>query len=317
MGRRRRGKGAKDAKWHGVLNVNKPSGVTSRDVVNVVQRRLRPAKVGHAGTLDPLACGVLVVCVGQATRLIRLVQQLPKVYLGEFQLGAMSDTDDSEGEVRKIDAPLPTREQIATCLPNFVGDVMQQPPAYSAIRVQGKRAYDLARDGEDVQLQPRPVRIDSLEMVDWAPPKLTLHIVCGSGVYIRSIGRDLGQQLGCGAIMTGLERSAIGSLERSGGVALERLESADSPEELAQFLLPVRAAADHLPTLVFDESRLTSLGHGQKVPLTDEELGAAPLMALGANQECQIVDQRQQLRAIAKWDRGAVRATINFLRREN
>lgn len=313
MGRRRQGgKSSRKARWHGVFNVRKPSGVTSREVVNVIQRQLRPSKVGHAGTLDPLAAGVLVVCVGTATRLIRLVQQLPKTYIAKFQLGAVSDTDDVEGVVRQVDSPLPTLEQVRSCLPSFLGQVMQRPPSYSAVRIGGKRAYAMAREGESVDLQPRPVRIDRVKLLEWQPPALTLRIDCGSGVYIRSIGRDLGQQLGCGAVMSDLERTAIGNFDEEQAVPLAALEEAHTADDLVQQLLPVGAAAAHLPQLVWDEPRLAKLGHGQRVPLDSQELALSD--QVHPDVEWQICDQENRLRAIANVEHGAARATINLPR---
>ncbi len=147
----------------GLLNINKPGGMTSRDAVDLVQRLARPAKVGHAGTLDPLATGVLVLCVGAATRLIEYVQRMPKRYTGTFLLGRHSPTEDCDGEVTMlVDPPIPTLGQVEAAVKQFVGRLMQRPPAYSALKVAGRRAYDLARRGEDVQLQPRPIEVHSL-----------------------------------------------------------------------------------------------------------------------------------------------------------
>ena len=196
----------------GFLNLNKPAGVTSRDVVNQVQRLVRPEKVGHAGTLDPLATGVLVVCVGRATRLTEYVQRMPKHYSATFLFGRQSDTEDIDGQVIELaDPPQPKRDQIEATLPKFLGEIQQVPPAYSALKVEGRRAYDLARRGEDVQLAARPVVIYELRIVAYEYPELRLDIVCGSGTYVRSLGRNIARTVGTQAVMSALVRTAIGN----------------------------------------------------------------------------------------------------------
>ena len=195
----------------GILNLNKPVGCTSRDAVNRVQRLIRPVKVGHAGTLDPLAQGVLVLCLGPATRLIERVQQMPKHYRGTFRLGCHSPTDDTEGEVVPLSgATPPPRAAITAALGQFVGRIHQRPPAYSALKIGGQRAYHLARKGQAVTLPLRPVTIHALSINRFEYPELVLDIECGSGTYIRSLGRDLAKVVGTAAVMTGLTRTAIG-----------------------------------------------------------------------------------------------------------
>lgn len=199
--------------WRGVLNLWKPRGWTSREAVNHVQRLApRRTKIGHAGTLDPLAEGVLVVCIGPATRLIEFAQRGRKRYLATFALGVTSTTDDSDGEIlSRRPAGAVTRDQLEALLPEFVGTISQTPPRFSAVHVQGARAYDLARRGEDFDLAPRDVEIFSITLADWMPPHFQLEVECGSGVYIRSLGRDLGERLGVGAMMTALVRTAVGT----------------------------------------------------------------------------------------------------------
>lgn len=195
----------------GILNLNKPKGVTSRDVVNVVQKLVRPIKVGHAGTLDPMATGVLVVCLGKATRLISKIQDRPKSYVAEFTLGQTSDTDDSTGKVTETDIAEPIDQHaIHDALEHFVGKIQQVPPAYSAVRVKGQRAYKMARDGQQVELQAKEVNVHSVNIVHYDWPKLVVDVRCGSGTYIRSIARDLGQALNTGGLMSALQRTQIG-----------------------------------------------------------------------------------------------------------
>lgn len=201
------------AKFFGVLNLLKPEGITSRDLVNRVQRLVKPAKVGHAGTLDPMATGVLLVCVGPATKLISLLQSGTKTYRTEFTLGMSSDTDDATGKINLPETPAEPRQlaEIMPYLEAMTGNVLQVPPDFSAVHVNGQRAYTLARRGESLELNAKTVRIDEIKILDYAWPKLELEITCGSGTYIRSIARDLGLQLGCGALMSRLERTRVGN----------------------------------------------------------------------------------------------------------
>ncbi len=247
---------------HGVLNIDKPAGCTSRDVVDHVQRLVRPAKVGHAGTLDPLATGVLVVCVGQAARLIEYVQRLPKSYRAEFLLGRSSDTEDVEGQVVELACPtVPTRDQIVAAAGRFVGEIQQRPPRYSALKVAGRRAYDLARAGQQVELAPRTVVVYQLAVRQYEYPRLVLDVTCGSGTYVRSLGRDLAEALGTAAVMAALRRTAIGSFRVEDAVPPDAL----TRDTLPQHLLPLQRAVEALPTLQLEADALRRLRHGQRV----------------------------------------------------
>ncbi len=204
----------------GILNLHKPPNVTSRDVVNVVQRIVKPVKVGHAGTLDPMATGVLLVCVGKATKLISLLQRSPKTYVAEFTLGQTSDTDDSTGNVQHSESAVtPHQDQIEAALESLTGPIQQVPPAFSAVRIEGQRAYKKARRGEDVVLNAKPVTVHCIKVQHFDWPLLRVTIECGSGTYIRSIARDLGTKLGCGGLMSTLERTAIGAFTVRDAVA--------------------------------------------------------------------------------------------------
>ncbi len=173
------------SQYFGLLNINKPTGRTSRWVVDQVQRLVRPAKAGHAGTLDPLASGVLIVCIGKATRLIDYVQEMLKHYRAVFLLGRNSPTEDIEGIVTElIEPPVPSLAEIESAAVNFVGETQQRPPAFSALKVDGQRAYKLARRGQTVELQPRPITVHSLQVIDYAYPALTLDIQCSGGTYV-------------------------------------------------------------------------------------------------------------------------------------
>ncbi len=248
----------------GFLNVNKPPGVTSRDVVNHVQRLIRRVKAGHAGTLDPLATGVLVVAIGPATRLIEYVQQSTKQYRGEFLLGRESDTEDVEGTVRMLaDPPQPPYEEIEAILPQFTGRILQRPPAYSALKVGGKRSYDLARAGKAVDLAPRQIEIYSMRVVTYKYPRLTLDVTCGSGTYIRSLGRDMAEALGTAAVMAALVRTAVGAFTLSEAIALDEI----SRESIPRQLRPAREAVAHLPQVILNDADTQQISRGLSLEL--------------------------------------------------
>jgi tRNA pseudouridine55 synthase len=246
----------------GILNIHKPAEMTSRQAVNCVQRLTRPAKAGHAGTLDPLATGVLVVCVGAATRLIGYVQRMSKQYTGTFLLGRQSPTEDIEGDVTELpDAPIPTLEQIVTVAARFVGRIEQRPPAFSALKIAGRPAYKLARKGQQPQLAARPVDIDCIEVVAYQYPELVLEVRCGSGTYIRSLGRDLAESLGTAAVMSALVRSSIGCFSLDEAVDPHALNADNLPQLLQS---PLRAV-EYLPRVHLSADEVTRLRHGLTV----------------------------------------------------
>ena len=247
---------------YGILNIHKPAGCTSRDVVNRVQRLVKPVKVGHAGTLDPLATGVLVVCLGGATRLIEYVQRMPKTYRGTFLLGRSSASDDVETDITQLpDAPIPSLEQIEASLPKFLGTIQQRPPAYSAIKQQGQRAYKLAREGKQVELAERPVEIYEIVVDRYEYPELQLTIRCGSGTYVRSIGRDLAEALDTKAVMGGLERTAIGSFRVEESLAAEAIDLSSIEKRLHSAI----EAVECLPRLTLSDQDWCEISHGREI----------------------------------------------------
>lgn len=251
----------------GLLNLHKPPGVTSRAVVDQVQRLCSSDKAGHAGTLDPLATGVLIVCIGSATRLIEYVQQLPKRYQAEFLLGQESPTEDIAGDVVcRPNDPQPSLSEIEAKLPQFTGKILQRPPIFSALKIDGKRAYDLARRGKDVDLQPRPVEVYSLTITDYAYPRLALDIRCGSGTYVRSLGRDLAESLGTAAVMSQLARTEIGAFRIEEAVDPARLTRSN----LASYLLAPLQAVQGLPKVSLTPEEMIDLGHGRPITLRGE-----------------------------------------------
>jgi tRNA pseudouridine55 synthase len=207
---------------NGFLVIDKPSGVTSRDAVNRVQRRFpRKTKIGHTGTLDPLATGVLVLCIGTACKLADRVQSMPKTYVARFRLGAVSTSDDADGTITPMDAAPVPEDRARTELAKFVGVIDQVPPQVSAIKVEGTRAYASARRGETVPLAARPVRVDAIRVLGYAWPILDVEIDCGKGTYVRSIARDLGRAVGCGGLVETLRRTRVGPFTAEQGIGPE------------------------------------------------------------------------------------------------
>jgi tRNA pseudouridine55 synthase len=210
----------------GVINLDKPPGISSARAVAAVKRRLpRGTKIGHAGTLDPFATGVLLLLIGKATKLCERLMDQPKQYLATVKLGATTPTDDPESEESAVlGAVPPTPAELERALKNFVGEILQTPPAYSAMKIEGRRAYDVARRGGEVKLEPRTVTVYGLELIEYQWPYVKLRIDCGRGTYIRAIARDLGQALGCGGHLTELARTKVGSFALKDAVTLEQLE---------------------------------------------------------------------------------------------
>jgi tRNA pseudouridine55 synthase len=244
--------------------IDKPGGMTSREVVDRAQRWFpRGTRLGHTGTLDPLATGVLVLCVGQATRLTEYVQDMRKTYRAGLFLGACSDTDDADGTITPalVEQP-PDRAAIEARLREFVGEIEQTPPAYSAAKVTGRRAYELARRGEDVALRPRRVRIHRIDLLACAYPRLELEVECGKGTYIRSLARDLGERLSCGALIETLRRTRVGPFEADSAPGLD-IDAAAARSRL----LPLAAAVAELPRVELDAAQTARLRQGQSLSL--------------------------------------------------
>jgi tRNA pseudouridine55 synthase len=285
----------------GILNINKPTGMTSREAVDVVEHLVRPAKAGHAGTLDPLATGVLVVCVGPATRLIEYVQRMPKSYVGTFLLGRQSTTEDIEGQVVELaDPPVPVLGDVQLAANRFEGEIMQRPPAYSALKINGRRAYKMARKGEAVKLQARPISIHRIAVRSYEYPQLVLDVDCGSGTYIRSLGRDLAESLGTAAVMSGLVRTAIGKFDLEKSLDPGKM----TKENIPHHLLPMIQALDDLPLLELSYQDIDCIHHGQSILKQVEYADAAEIAA---------VDEKGNLVAILSSSGDLLRPVRNFL----
>ncbi len=249
----------------GVLYVDKPVGLTSHDVVNYVRRLAGIRRVGHSGTLDPMATGLLIICLGKATRLVEYLVGLDKEYLATIHLGRATDTYDGEGQITAEKRVEVTAEQVDKALDQFRGQIEQVPPMFSAVKVDGQPLYRRARLGEEIARPPRPVTIYALKQFSWQSPMLKIRISCSSGTYIRSIAHDLGQVLGCGAYLSGLRRTAIGEITVEEATTLEQLD----PEKWRQHLQPLDSAVHHLPSLELTTTEVQRISHGQRIPLDE------------------------------------------------
>jgi len=270
----------------GVINVSKPTGSTSRDIVNQVQRAFPgKLKAGHAGTLDPLATGVLVVAVGPATKLIQYVQQLPKTYVGSFRLGLQSDTEDITGDVVPIpNAPRIEESEFENVLGNFVGKIQQTPPQFSAVKVDGQRAYKAARRGQKLDIKSRPAQIHSIRLVEFDYPDFQIEIVCGKGTYVRTLGRDIAKSLNSDAVMTALERTAIGEFLNEDAHDMANLSS-----PLESIILDPFSMVASLPKVQLDSSEVEKLRHGKRVGSAHWELPESINEVAATNQRGQLM----------------------------
>jgi tRNA pseudouridine55 synthase len=250
----------------GFLNINKPAGMTSMDVIRIVRRLTGQRKVGHGGTLDPDATGVLPICIGRATRFIDRFVQGRKVYEATATFGTSTDTYDASGRVTaKSDASTITREVIEAALPGFMGEISQIPPMYSAIKVKGVRLYKLAREGKEIEREPREVMVYGLDITSWDSPTLELRIECGSGFYARSVVHDLGQALGNTAHLGKLIRSQVGRFALGEAVTLEGLEESTKAGDWEQMLHPIDTALLDLPAVVVDPFQEEAIGFGKSI----------------------------------------------------
>jgi tRNA pseudouridine55 synthase len=247
----------------GILNVDKPEGITSFGVVARVRNGSGVKKVGHAGTLDPSATGVLLVCVGQAARVSEFMMELPKTYRGSVRLGIATDTYDAEGEVVfEGDGESVDEARLREALSELAGRDRQVPPSFSALKVGGTPAHRLARAGRPVALKERKTRIDSIELLGFDPPMVELEVRCGKGTYIRTLADDLGRLLGCGAHLRSLRRTAIGPFEVEDALTLDRLATAFEDDTWRDLLLPTDYGLGHLPAAHLEMEAEKDVRHG-------------------------------------------------------
>lgn len=278
----------------GVLNLDKPGGWTSHDVVARVRRLTGVRQVGHAGTLDPMATGVLVVCVGQATRLAEYLAAQPKVYVAEITLGTATDTYDAMGRpTAHMLVPALGQDDLDTALDAFRGNILQTPPAFSALKQDGEALYKRARRGEIVAPPVRPVTVYALSILSFDGTVVQARINCSAGTYVRSIAHDLGQALGCGAHLSALRRTAVGRFTVDEALTLDALAQAAEAKRWQALLWPPAAAVAHLPAITVSAPEAARLGHGQEIPG----------QALSEDGPACALDQADRLLAIVHYDK--------------
>ena len=293
---------------NGWVVLDKPIGMTSTQAVGAVRRAFNAQKAGHAGTLDPLATGILPIALGEATKTVPFAVDGEKAYAFTVRWGAETATDDTEGAVTQTSDKRPTRAEIDVLLPRFHGEILQTPPQFSAIKIGGERAYDLARGGEQVELQPRTIVIDRLAIADMPDEATTVFDAeCGKGTYVRAIARDLGRLLGCYGHVIALRRTRVGAFDETRAVQLDALKSAsESGNEDALFKLldPVESALADLPELLVSQSDAASLVRGQAVIIRGRD---APIVTGPAFATC-----KGRLIALGELDKGALHPTRVF-----
>lgn len=260
MARQKKGKAV-----HGWLNLDKPIGMTSTQALGRVRRILNAQKLGHAGTLDPLATGILPIALGEATKTIPFAQDADKVYTFTVQWGESRNTDDSEGEVTGTSDKRPTEDDIMAILPRFVGAIQQTPPQFSAIKIDGKRAYALARAGEEVEIASREVIVHSLTLLAVSPDSAKFEMECSKGTYVRSVGRDMGQILGCLGYIKTLRRIAVGGFTEESAISLDEFEKLMQSSTPDQVLMPVETVLDDIPALAMTGSEVSRIKNGNSV----------------------------------------------------
>lgn len=248
---------------NGILNILKPPGVTSHGVVSLVRRMTGIKKVGHTGTLDPNAAGVLPICIGQATKISQFLLDSQKKYRAELYLGIETDTQDQYGEILKQQAEIPSREEIKKAIMSYVGEYDQIPPMYSALKRDGKKLYELAREGIEVQREPRRVQIHEISIIEINGNRVIFDVLCSKGTYIRTLCKDIGESLGCGGMMSFLLRTATGEFQLENTITLEALEATQDIEKL---LYPVDYPLRHLPKISVNPGAERAVLNGNKIP---------------------------------------------------
>ena len=260
----------------GVLVVDKPTGMTSHDVVQVVRRGTGIRRAGHTGTLDPRASGVLVILLGPAVRLSEFVSASDKRYQATIRVGSSTDTYDSEGTITDQTSDIDvSEEQFNEILQQFTGEIEQVPPPYSAVKVKGRKAYELARRGEEVELKPRIINVYSLEVLEWDPPESVIDVYCSSGTYVRSLANDIGKALGTGAYLVGLRRTKSGRFTLRDAVPLRILREAFEAGEWYNYLIPAAEALADWPMVELDADQMEFVRHGHRIPAESGQTGWA------------------------------------------
>ena len=250
----------------GVLVVDKPVGLTSHDVVQIIRKGTNIRRAGHTGTLDPRASGVLVILIGPAVRLSEYVSASDKRYQAVVRLGTRTDTYDADGRVVSTSPVNITEQQFEDALKQFIGTIEQVPPPYSAVKIKGRKAYEMAREGEEVDLSPRTIQVYNLELLEWAPPEAVIDVYCSSGTYVRSLAHDLGEALGCGAHLVGLRRTKSGRFTLRDAVPLRKLREHFENGTWSQLLIPAAEALSDWPAVELTSDQMEAVRHGHRVP---------------------------------------------------
>ena len=301
MGRKRRGKAI-----HGWINIDKPGGLSSNAVVGRVRRLTGAAKVGHTGTLDPMATGVLPMALGEATKIVSYLMDGAKTYRFTVRWGEQRNTDDAEGEVVATSDARPAKEQILAVLGNFIGDIEQVPPVFSAIKIEGKRAYALARADQAPEMKPRTIHIEDLKLLSVVDADhAEFEAVSGKGAYMRSLARDLGTALGTVGHIAQLRRIAVGPFDEKQAISLDKLESLRHSAPLSEHLLPVETVLDDIPALALTETEARKLSQGQAIPVLPVA-SRSPLKNIGQGDVVRVMAEGR-LVALAKINGGEIR----------
>lgn len=258
----------------GALVIDKPVGMTSHDVVQAIRNGTGLRRAGHTGTLDPRASGVLVILVGPAVRLSEYVSASDKRYQAIIRLGGTTDTYDAEGKFTPTKDPANiTEAEFEEALKTFVGEIEQTPPPYSAVKVQGRKAYEMARKGEEVELEPRTITVHHLEVLEWTPPEVVIDVHCSSGTYVRSLANDLGKKLGCGAYLVGLRRTKSGKFTLRDAVPLRKLQEAFTAGNWYQYLIPAAEALGDWYAIELSPDEVEAVRHGHRVKAKAADIG--------------------------------------------
>jgi tRNA pseudouridine55 synthase len=286
----------------GVLVVDKPVGLTSHDVVQIVRKGTNIRRAGHTGTLDPRASGVLVILIGPAVRLSEYVSASDKRYQAVVRLGASTDTYDADGRIIST-SPVDkvTEEQFEDALQSFVGEIEQVPPPYSAVKIKGRKAYEMAREGEDIDLAPRRIKVYSLELLEWAPPEAVIDVYCSSGTYVRSLAHDLGEKLGCGAHLIGLRRTKSGRFTLRDAVPLRRLREAFEDGNWYQFLIPAAEALSDWPAIELTQEQVEAIRHGHRISSEDTGIESGVDMVRGVSEQGELVALLEMVPEANEW----------------
>lgn len=284
---------------HGMINVYKEKGFTSHDVVAKLRGICKQKKIGHTGTLDPDAVGVLPVCLGCATKLCDMLTEKEKEYIAEFQLGYVTDTQDASGKILEESKVEVSTEQVREAIDSFVGPYDQIPPMYSALKVNGKKLYELAREGKEIERKSRLVTIFEIEILKEDMPRFTVRVRCSKGTYIRTLCHDIGQKLGCGAVMTSLIRTASGSFEISKAYTLAEIQKKADEGTLQELIIPVEKMFQKLPVVKANPAAAKALANGNQLKKGEYETA----VTLSADEQVRLYSAEGKFWGVYRYDR--------------